>query len=92
MGAFTSSPLGNPSALFFKSGHTPDYIYMMELQLEDVFCKYGRLRNVWIARRPPGFAFIHYEDIRDAEDAVRALDGMLVTVSVTFVEKVAVVI
>ncbi|XP_014239975.1 RNA-binding protein 1 isoform X1 [Cimex lectularius] len=44
-------------------------------ELEDVFSKYGPLRNVWVARNPPGFAFIEYEDARDAEDAVRALDG-----------------
>uniref|UniRef100_A0A0V0G926 Putative rna-binding protein n=1 Tax=Triatoma dimidiata TaxID=72491 RepID=A0A0V0G926_TRIDM len=44
-------------------------------ELEDVFSKYGPLRNVWVARNPPGFAFIEFEDPRDAEDAVRALDG-----------------
>ncbi|XP_046997006.1 RNA-binding protein 1-like [Schistocerca americana] len=44
--------------------------------LERAFSKYGPLRNVWVARSPPGFAFIEFEDPRDAKDAVRALDGM----------------
>jgi len=44
-------------------------------ELEDAFCKYGPLRNVWVARNPPGFAFVEFEDPRDAEDAVRAMDG-----------------
>uniref|UniRef100_A0A158R3W7 RRM domain-containing protein n=1 Tax=Syphacia muris TaxID=451379 RepID=A0A158R3W7_9BILA len=44
-------------------------------ELEDAFHRFGRIRKVWVARRPPGFAFIEFEDSRDAEDAVRALDG-----------------
>lgn len=44
-------------------------------ELESAFTKYGPLRNIWIARNPPGFAFIEFEDPRDAEDAVRGLDG-----------------
>lgn len=44
-------------------------------QIEDIFSKYGPLRNVWVARNPPGFAFVEFEDTRDAEDAVRNLDG-----------------
>jgi len=43
--------------------------------LEASFSKYGQLKNVWVARNPPGFAFVEFEDPRDAEDAVRALDG-----------------
>ncbi|KAL3267922.1 hypothetical protein HHI36_007060 [Cryptolaemus montrouzieri] len=44
--------------------------------LEDAFGYYGPLRNVWVARNPPGFAFVEFEDARDAEDAVRGL-GLL---------------
>ncbi|KAK7067663.1 hypothetical protein SK128_024846 [Halocaridina rubra] len=44
-------------------------------ELESAFSKYGPLVNVWVARNPPGFAFVEFEDPRDAEDAVRALDG-----------------
>ncbi|KAG0711520.1 Serine/arginine-rich splicing factor 7 [Chionoecetes opilio] len=44
-------------------------------ELEEAFSYYGPLRNVWVARNPPGFAFVEFEDVRDAEDAVRGLDG-----------------
>eukprot|EP00094_Tigriopus_californicus_P008602 TCALIF_08291-PA protein Name:"Similar to Rbp1 RNA-binding protein 1 (Drosophila melanogaster)" AED:0.10 eAED:0.58 QI:0/0/0/1/1/1/2/0/161 len=44
-------------------------------ELEDAFSKYGPLRNVWVARNPPGFAFVEFEDPRDAEDSVRGTDG-----------------
>ncbi|XP_068211382.1 serine/arginine-rich splicing factor 7-like isoform X3 [Palaemon carinicauda] len=44
-------------------------------ELEETFSFYGPLRNVWVARNPPGFAFVEFEDVRDAEDAVRGLDG-----------------
>ena len=44
-------------------------------ELEDAFSKYGPLKNVWVARNPPGFAFVEFEDARDAEDAVKAVDG-----------------
>lgn len=44
-------------------------------ELEEQFRYYGPLQDVWVARNPPGFAFCVFEDQRDAEDAVRALDG-----------------
>lgn len=46
-----------------------------ERELEDEFRVYGVLRSVWVARRPPGYAFVEFDDRRDAVDAIRALDG-----------------
>ncbi|XP_027345825.1 serine/arginine-rich splicing factor RSZ21 isoform X2 [Abrus precatorius] len=46
-----------------------------ERDLEDEFRFYGVLRSVWVARRPPGYAFIEFDDRRDALDAIHALDG-----------------
>ncbi|KAJ7529812.1 hypothetical protein O6H91_15G066900 [Diphasiastrum complanatum] len=46
-----------------------------ERELEDEFRAYGVLRSVWVARKPPGFAFIEFDDLRDAHDAIRAMDG-----------------
>ncbi len=36
-----------------------------ELQRE--FQRFGSLTDVWVARNPPGFAFLEFEDTRDAE-------------------------
>ncbi|XP_036167399.1 serine/arginine-rich splicing factor 7-like isoform X5 [Myotis myotis] len=47
-------------------------------ELERAFSYYGPLTTVWIARNPPGFAFVGFEDPRDAEDAVRGLDGKVI--------------
>lgn len=47
-------------------------------ELEDAFSHYGPLKNVWVARNPPGFAFVEFDDARDAEDAVKGLDGRTV--------------
>ncbi|KAJ8874848.1 hypothetical protein PR048_022737 [Dryococelus australis] len=60
-------------------------------ELEEAFSYYGPLRNVWVARNPPGFAFVEFEDARDAEDAVRGLDGRWVLYQIlkaTFCEPV----
>uniref|UniRef100_W5K1U8 Serine and arginine rich splicing factor 7a n=1 Tax=Astyanax mexicanus TaxID=7994 RepID=W5K1U8_ASTMX len=46
-------------------------------ELERAFSYYGPLRSVWVARNPPGFAFVEFEDSRDAEDAVKGMDGVL---------------
>ncbi|KAF6041203.1 SRSF1 [Bugula neritina] len=57
-------------------GNLPDDVRSNDL--EDIFYKYGRLRNVDIKHgggRGPPFAFLEFEDIRDAEDAVKYRDG-----------------
>ncbi|GAV70110.1 RRM_1 domain-containing protein, partial [Cephalotus follicularis] len=41
-------------------------------ELERLFSKYGRVERVDIKS---GFAFVYFEDERDAEDAIRALDN-----------------
>ncbi|WOH08353.1 hypothetical protein DCAR_0727792 [Daucus carota subsp. sativus] len=46
-----------------------------ERELEDEFRVYGVLRSVWVARRPPGYAFVEFDDSRDAHDAIKELDG-----------------
>lgn len=47
-------------------------------ELEREFGTFGKLRSVWVARNPPGFAFVDFEDPRDAEDAVYDMDGKTV--------------
>ena len=44
-------------------------------ELEKEFERFGRLHDVWVARNPPGFAFVEFEDFADAEEAIKALDG-----------------
>eukprot|EP00850_Spirogloea_muscicola_P011190 SM000068S20622 [mRNA] locus=s68:623042:625557:+ [translate_table: standard] len=49
---------------------------MSQREMEDEFRVYGVLRSVWVARKPPGFAFIEFEDRRDAEDAIKGSNGL----------------
>nr|XP_046170560.1 serine/arginine-rich splicing factor 7-like isoform X8 [Oncorhynchus gorbuscha] len=54
-------------------------------ELERAFSYYGPLRSVWVAR-PACFAFVEYEDARDAEDAVKGMDGKVLCGSRIHVE------
>ena len=44
-------------------------------ELEREFERFEKLHDVWVARNPPGFAFVEFVEYRDAEDACRSLDG-----------------
>lgn len=46
-----------------------------DTDLDEYFSKYGRIAKIWVARKPPGFAFVEYDDSRDADDAVAGMDG-----------------
>jgi len=46
--------------------------------LEKVFEKYGRLREIWMARNPPCFAFVVFNHQKDADKALKETDGMMV--------------
>ncbi|XP_028770917.1 serine/arginine-rich splicing factor SR30 isoform X2 [Neltuma alba] len=56
-------------------GNLPGDIRLREV--EDLFYKYGPLVDIdlKIPPRPPGYAFVKFEDRRDAEDAIRYRDG-----------------
>ncbi|KAK3407416.1 hypothetical protein EUGRSUZ_K03474 [Eucalyptus grandis] len=48
-----------------------------EREVEDLFRKYGPIAHIdlKIPPRPPGYAFVEFEDARDAEDAIHGRDG-----------------
>lgn len=54
-------------------GRLPHDVNRMDV--EDFVKGYGVIRDIWIARNPGGFGFVIFEDRRDAEDAVRDLNG-----------------
>ncbi|OAF68939.1 hypothetical protein A3Q56_03319 [Intoshia linei] len=58
-----------------------------ENEITKVFQRYGTLKNVWVARNPPGFAFVEFEDTRDGYDAIKATDGTIICGNRCRVEK-----
>lgn len=44
-------------------------------ELEKSFEKFGDLKEVWLARNPPCFAFVVYKHKSDAEEAIKDMDG-----------------
>lgn len=46
-----------------------------ERDLEYEFGRYGRIRDIWVAKNPPGFGLIEFDHPYDVEDAIRGSDG-----------------
>jgi len=55
------------------AGNLDARIYGQEL--EDKFQIYGLIRWIWVARKSSGYVFIEFDDHRDAQDAIRDVDG-----------------
>lgn len=51
-----------------------------KVELERAFDRFGNIVDVWVARNPPGFAFIVYKHLEDAEKAIRRMDRRLLRV------------
>ncbi|XP_014677322.1 PREDICTED: RNA-binding protein 1-like isoform X2 [Priapulus caudatus] len=43
--------------------------------LEQEFTRFGRLRDVWVAHNPPGFAFVEYHEEKDATACLSGMNG-----------------
>ncbi|KAM0040261.1 putative RNA recognition motif domain, nucleotide-binding alpha-beta plait domain superfamily [Helianthus debilis subsp. tardiflorus] len=48
-----------------------------EREVEDLFYKYGPIAHIElkVPPRPPGYAFVEFEEARDADDTIRGRDG-----------------
>lgn len=47
-------------------------------EIEKTFGKFGEIKEVWLARNPPCFAFVVFKRRGDAEDSIREIDGRVV--------------
>ena len=52
-----------------------------KFKIAELFKGYGKLKNVIVAKNPPGFAFVEFEDPKDAEMAYNDIYGENVSAS-----------
>uniref|UniRef100_A0A8C2U7J4 Splicing factor, arginine/serine-rich 1 n=1 Tax=Coturnix japonica TaxID=93934 RepID=A0A8C2U7J4_COTJA len=73
-GGVIRGPAGNNDCRIYVGNLPPD---IRTKDIEDVFYKYGAIRDIDLKNRRggPPFAFVEFEDPRDAEDAVYGRDG-----------------
>ncbi|KAL3680508.1 hypothetical protein R1sor_023464 [Riccia sorocarpa] len=82
LGVFSDSELarsmlsivGPPGSVAWSSSWPFDWARLpraTERELEDEFRVYGVLRSVWVARKPPGFAFVEFDDLMPRMPYVR---------------------
>ncbi len=60
-----------------------------KVELEREFDRFGTITDVWVARNPPGFAFIVYKYLEDAEKAIRRMNKRLFSIIWIFISVVA---
>merc|ERR1711966_505054 len=73
MSGYRGGERGNGCRIYV--GNLPSDV--RERELDDLFYKYGRIRDVSVkgGASGPCFAFIEFDDPRDAEDAIKGRDG-----------------
>ena len=52
------------------------FVYLVS-DLHKHFDQFGKIADIWVARKPPGFAFIEFGNDLDAKEAVKEMDGRL---------------
>lgn len=43
--------------------------------VERAFSRSGKIKDAWVAKKPPGFAFVEFEDAKDADAAILDMNG-----------------
>lgn len=59
-------------------------IHLVSSWINSLYICFNCSCSVWVARRPPGYAFIDFDDRRDAQDAIREIDGELLMFSIGY--------
>lgn len=70
---YTTPPL-HESPRLFVGGLYGDKV-VEKWELEQVFAPYGDVRDVWVAKDPPGYAFVEMETVESAREAMAALNN-----------------